>query len=405
MNPLRSLYIDLNSFFASCEQQMHPELRGKPIAVVPMLADTTAVIAASYPAKAFGIKTGTRVGDAKRMCPGLILVPCHHAPYVKFHHKIIEAVESVIPVRAVRSIDEIACELTGSQQRKENIAPLVAKIKNAIATQVGDQLKCSIGVSTNFLLAKIACDFQKPDGFTLMDDEDRLAKLSTLKLQDVPGIGPRMEKRLWARGITTMAQLLSKNEHEMRGLWESIVGAKYHRLLNGIWADFEDGADTQSIGHSHVLPPAERNYGGALKVAQKLLSKVAIRLRGVKLMTSAVSLSIRYLDQTKFRRELRFHETQDTGFLLRCIEQMYAESPKGLKPLKVDIVVSRLNSESQHQLSFFEDGRRGEAYKIMDQINQKFGRDTIYVGSLQKSASRAPTRIAFSRIPGLDEVD
>src|SRR5437762_13471130 len=110
------LYLDLNSFFASCEQQENPRLRGKPMAVVPMMADTTSCLAASYEAKKFGVKTGTRVGEAKIICPGIQFVKSRHDVYIRYHHKIIEVVESCIPVHSVLSIDEIAAQLTGSQQ-------------------------------------------------------------------------------------------------------------------------------------------------------------------------------------------------------------------------------------------------------------------------------------------------
>src|SRR5260221_14592985 len=110
------LFLDLNAYFASVEQQVTPALRGKPIAVVPMKTDNTCCIAASYEAKAYGIKTGTRVGDAKKLCPGLQLVVAGHAFYVRYHHMIVEAVESCVPVASVLSIDEMICRLTGSQR-------------------------------------------------------------------------------------------------------------------------------------------------------------------------------------------------------------------------------------------------------------------------------------------------
>src|SRR5947209_2706617 len=93
---LNWLFVDLNSYFASVEQQDRPELRGRPVGVVPMLADTTVLIAASYEAKAFGVRTGTNVGDAKRMCPGIELVEARHELYVEYHHKVVEAVESCL---------------------------------------------------------------------------------------------------------------------------------------------------------------------------------------------------------------------------------------------------------------------------------------------------------------------
>src|SRR5208337_4195962 len=110
---LNWLFVDLNSYFASVEQEVRPELRGRPVAVVPMMADTTCCIAASYQAKAHGVKTGTLVGEARRICPGLQLVEARHELYVEYHHRIVAAVEQCVPVTAVLSIDEMGCRLLG----------------------------------------------------------------------------------------------------------------------------------------------------------------------------------------------------------------------------------------------------------------------------------------------------
>src|SRR6185312_6972897 len=107
------LFVDLNSYFASVEQQVRPELRGRPVGVVPAMVDTTCCIAASYEAKAFGVRTGTIVADAKKMCPDIVLVEGRHELYTEFHHKVVEAVETCVPVTAVCSIDEMACRLMG----------------------------------------------------------------------------------------------------------------------------------------------------------------------------------------------------------------------------------------------------------------------------------------------------
>src|SRR5579864_4335998 len=112
---LRWLYVDFNSYFASVEQQLRPELRGKPIAVLPVMTDSTCAIAASYEAKAFGIRTGTPIYEAKQMCPGLICVIGKHERYVEFHHRIREEVGNHIPIDVVASIDEVACRLMDNE--------------------------------------------------------------------------------------------------------------------------------------------------------------------------------------------------------------------------------------------------------------------------------------------------
>jgi DNA polymerase-4 len=402
---VRALYVDLNSFFASCEQQDHPALRGRPVAVVPLLADSTAVIAASYEAKAFGIKTGTKVGEAKRLCPNLQLVEARHGRYVHFHNLVIAAVDSVIPVHAVRSIDEIAVELTGTQRTEERAREIAQKIKVALRTSVGESLTCSIGIAPNFLLAKIACDMQKPDGLTVLRKQDLPASLYSLQLQDIPGIGPRMFERLRAKGIQSLQSLMPLPQETWRGIWGGIWGARMHLLMNGEWLDFAAGKAAQSIGHEHVLPPKDRNRKGALAVAQRLLSKASLRLRQGQFMARKFSLDIKYLDGDKFHRELRFEEAQDNAFFMKILEKAYAPCPALKRPVKVRITLSDFIFASQHQLSLFSTERNIKAQEAMDAINKKFGRDTIYVGSLHDNLDKAPTRIAFSRIPGLDEVD
>lgn len=402
--PLRSLYVDLNSFFASCEQQLHPHLRNKPVAVVPMLADSTAVIAASYEAKAFGVKTNTRVGDAKQMCPGLILIPASHGNYVRFHHQIREAIDKIIPISAVCSIDEIACELTGTQQEESKAIDLAQQIKKQISVDVGEALKCSIGVAPNFLVAKIACDMQKPDGLTIIHDHELPHRLFDLKLQDIPGIGRRMEERLHRQGIHSMIDLLSSDEHKMRALWSNVHGARLHLLLNGGWIDLRKPLPPQSIGHEHVLPPQERSSLGAKTVAHKLLWKAAVRLRQKQLLTKKLSLSVRYLDGDRSHEEIRFEATHDSSFLIKQINDLFPSSSK--KPIKVSITLLDLIPENQRQLSLFEKTNKSEkAFKVVDAINSRYGKNTIYVGSLHEKLKAAPTRIAFQRIPGLEEVE
>ncbi len=399
------LYLDLNSFFASCEQQNNPQWRGRPLAVVPTNSDSTSCIAANYQAKKFGVKTGTRVGDAKKMCPGLLCVPANHQLYVRYHHRIIEIVESCVPVHAVCSIDEIACQMTGSQKDVEVAKSLAMKIKKEIATQLGSCMTLSIGLSSNMLLAKMAADMQKPDGLTVIKKSSLPHSLHHLKLQDVPGIGTRMDQRLQNMGIRNMEQLLALKEPQMRAAWGGIVGAKYYYLLKGEHIESKLSPDSKSISHQHVMPPNLRNFLGAYNVAQKLTAKAALRLRKEKMMCKKISFYVKYTNGQYWEHHVRLSETQDTSLMLQKLKEFYAFSPRKLTPIKVTIWLSDFVPETQHQLSFFENEKRNTVFQAVDAINQKYGRDTVYVGSLHDHRSTAPTRIAFSRIPELDEVD
>jgi len=149
---LQYLFIDFNAFFASVEQQENPELRGKPVVVLPVMAENTACIAASYEAKKFGIKTGTSAKEARSLCPEIIILAARPSLYVQYHNRLIEAVESCIPVHTVKSIDEMACELSGSQKLKENAIALAQKIKRAIAIKSASICAHrSVSLRTSFL--------------------------------------------------------------------------------------------------------------------------------------------------------------------------------------------------------------------------------------------------------------
>src|SRR6478736_2059806 len=165
---LRYLYVDMNSYFASVEQQLRPELRNRPVAVVPVVAETTCCIAASYEAKAFGVKTGTGVAEARQLCPAIRFVEARPREYVQMHHRLVAAVDSCVPVHAVKSIDEMICRLAREHREPEGGIRLGQEVKAAIRRSVGEYVRCSIGLAPNRTLAKMAADMQKPDGLTVI---------------------------------------------------------------------------------------------------------------------------------------------------------------------------------------------------------------------------------------------
>ena len=419
------MHIDLNSFFASVEQQLNPEYRGKPLAVVPTMADTTCCIAASYEAKAFGVKTGTQVGEAKKMCPGIVLIEGNHTEYAKYSHAIAEAVELCCPVAHTPSIDEMVCQLMGREQEPPRARKIALEIKESIYKNVGEALRCSIGMAPNRYLAKIASDMQKPDGLIGLLPSQLPRAIAHLELRDLPGVGARTEVRLNAKGITTMEQLLALDRAGMHSLWNSVWGDRmYHWLRGGETGD--DGAtvmsDVQkSLGHSHVMAPEFRSEEGAWAIANKLLHKAAMRLRMEKFYTGAMSVTIRYqltkeqAERLKSKRhtsgikhsgwgmEAKFRQCQDTLTLLEAMRGMWARRPQGeefRKPFFVGVTLRDLVPEDEHQEELFGDpDNRTQLSATMDKLNLKYGHATLHFGSMLPARESAPTRIAFTQIP------
>ena len=408
MNPrdpsqlVRWLYLDMNSFFASVEQEMNPSLRGKPVAVVPLHADTTCCIAVSYEGKAFGVKTGTKVGEAKRLCPQMRFIEGDHGNYIQYHNKIVAAIESCLPVESVCSIDEMACRLTGSQQELKAAQALAAKIKSAIRAGVGSSLRCSIGVAPNRYLAKIAGDMKKPDGFTVIRPCDLPPILHQLRLRDLPGVGPKMEARLHQKHIHSMEKLCSLTPKEMSQAWGSICGEEMWHLLRG--EDLPERLTEQkSISHSHVLPPELRHEPGALRVLRKLTAKAATRLRQERFFTSGIQIFVRFMGQDAWKARCGLMETQDTLALNRAVTTLWKERPAGAI-YAVGVVLTGLVPEAFHAPSLFEDHRRNLLVKTLDRLNDRFGKDVVHYGATHESAGLAPLRIAFTRIPDATEV-
>ena len=396
------LYLDMNSFFASVEQELDPSLRGRPVAVVPVKAETTGCIAASYEAKARGVKTGTMVAEARRLCPGIKFIVGDHADYVRYHNRIVEAVESCVPVEAVCSIDEIACRLTGSQRGVPAASALAAKIKAVIKKDVGAALRCSIGLGPNRYLAKIAGDMQKPDGFTVIRPCDLPGALHKLALRDLPGVGARMEERLTAKGITTMEKLLALTAKEMRQAWGSVTGEELWHLLRGAELT-EKVSEQKSISHSHVLPPGLRNAAGALRILKKLTDKGASRLRLEGYYASGFFVYARFRGQDSWKASCSVMETQDTLVFINALRALWKEVPRG-EFFAVGMAMTGLVPEALHAPGLFEDGRRDRLNKTLDALNEKFGRDVLHYGATHESAGLVPLRIAFTRIPGEAEL-
>jgi DNA polymerase-4 len=401
---LRSLLVDFNSYFASVEQQLNPHLRGKPIGVVPMMAETTVCIAASYEAKRFGVKTGTMLKDAKRLCPEILFVEAHHERYVEFHEQAKVAVDSVIPIRKVLSIDEMDCELPPKWREPNAARELALKVKQAIYTQVGEHLRTSVGIGPNTFIAKTASDMMKPDGLVVIEKHELPQRLFGLKLRDLSGIGPSMEARLNRHRITTIEQLASVNKEQLHTIWGSVGGDRMYQRLRGEWIpDLE--TQTQSISHSHVLPPVERNEDDAYAILNRLTQKAAMRLRKMGYYSARMSVFMKYLNGPTWGKDTQFNETQDTVIFLRALDSAWKQRPprKTLKPLAVGMVLHGLVHESEHTGTLFDnEDARHRLYSVIDQLNVKFGKNALYFGGAHQAIDGAPMRIAFNHIPDLD---
>ncbi len=406
---LRWLFLDLNAYFASVEQQENPRLRGRPIIVTPVAAEGTCAIAASYEAKAFGIRTGTPVYEARRMCPGLIAVNARHDVYVDYHHRIVDEIERHLHITKVESVDEVACELLGAERRTENAVALGREVQQGILDRVGECLRSSVGLGPSVLLAKTASDMKKPAGLTVLGTDQLPETLLGLDLGDLAGIGRSMKRRLIAAGVSDIASLWALSPSRARAIWGSIGGERFWYALHGI--DPPDIAThRQSIGHSHVLGPALRHRAAAYRVARRLLARASSRLRRAEYKAGKLSLWLRMEGNGTREAAAHISHTADTFALLAALDELWnglVGRAEVLPVRHVGITLLDLVPMADIAPDLFgwtpDVNERPERLRLslaIDRLNQRYGCDTISIGALPAGLpAYMGAKVAFNRIP------
>ena len=385
----RTLYIDMNSFFASVEQLLDPALRGKPVGITAMENGTGCIVAASYDAKSFGVRTGTKVYEARRLCPAIIFRPSRHRLYVHFNQKIADTVDQIAEVERIRSIDEFQVALTGPSSELHHAIQLAHKIKQAILEQVGAQLKCSVGIGPNPLLAKIAGKLIKPDGLEWLGPENMPARISHLSLDDLPGISKGILMRLHRAGIHNIEELYGIAPRHARMIWNSVEGERFVRALK---CEFIPLGETKrnSYGNSKVLAPSYRVRSKAHLVGRWLIEKAAERLRRDQYCTRTVGLAVRFVYSGYWSSQCRCFTTQDTAQILHIYERLWREMITHVKHTK------KISSLSVHLSSLLPlQERNGDLFHshlpgatsareklaiAVDQLNQKYKTRVIKYG-------------------------
>ena len=419
--PLRWLFLDLNSYFASVEQQLNPALRGKPVVVAPVDTDTTVAIAASVQAKIYVIGTCTPIWEAKRKCLDLIVVPANHEKYVEFHEAIVAEVWRHIPVTMICSIDEVACRLLDNENSPEAAIALARRIKAGIREQVGECLTSSVGIAPNRLLAKLASDMMKPDGLVVMTEDQLPHRLFSMPLRDIAGIGAKMEKRLAQDGILDIRHYCERHPRDAGNAWGGVNGDRLWYLLHGM--DLPDKpSQSRSIGHSHVLSPRHRGLEGTRLTARRLALKCASRLRRKGYRARLLVLHGKFEDdKSNWRAAIKLPSTEDSFVILHALDTLFprlAEAGKartgGFRLRMVGVTLSEIEAVEGEQGSLFaaldpddplaRETRTLSLSRAMDRINEKFGRNAVSVGPLSGGRlDGVGTKIAFGRIPDASE--
>ena len=391
----QALFLDMNSFFASVEQQVQPPLRGKPVGIAPFAGDSGCIIAASREAKARGVKIG-RVGEMKKLCPDIKIVESRPALYMIYHKEIKKVIESFTPYFEPLSIDEFVLHLTPREQSYEAAIKLGKDLKAAIRERVGDYLTCSVGIGPSRFLAKMAGERKKPDGLTVVRLSDLSRFYADLSLLDITGINYRLESQLNFFKIYSPTDLYNCSLARLRQTLNHPGRLWYYRL-RGFEVD-DSIVGSKTIGHSHVLPPELRSRQGAESVIRKLIFKASRRLREEKYQATGVSVAVNFWGSESFAQGKKVAAFCDTQSFSNHVFDLLKKCRWVGRPSYVSVAsfgLVRLAGEQVSLLSEIE--KQKTISKTIDLINDEFGASTIFPASMFAARDSAPDRISFGR--------
>lgn len=386
--PFRTLYIDMNSFFASVEQHLNPSLRGRPLAITAMENEKGCCVAASYEAKAFGIKTGTSVPDARRMCPDIVFLPSRHRVYVRFNLHVAEVLDRYAELERIRSVDEFQLGLSGDATTLEGSFALVRHLKSAVAREIGPCLRFSAGIGPNHLLAKIAGKLEKPDGCQWLGPDNMPDRLAHLALDDLPGISSGMGERLRRAGVRDIPSLWALDPRHARAIWNSVEGERFVRMLQGMEVPL---VDTQrgGYGNSKVLAPDFRRPLEAYMVSRWLIEKATARLRRDGRVAARFTLHMAPMGAQRLVASVKCAPSQDTLTFMQINRDLWRAAWPKVRRAKLAMIgvnltdVDLLEARTGDLLRPLKAGELSQAERVSaaaDFINARFGAGTITLG-------------------------
>jgi DNA polymerase-4 len=393
--PMRCLYLDMNAFFASVEQQINPNLRGRPVAITALETGphnnwAGGVVAASYEAKAQGVKTIMSVREARYLCPDIVFLQARHKLYARANQAIAKSINKIAEVERVRSIDEMQVALGGQTSKLPAALDLAKQIKLAMRNDVGEFMRCSIGIGPNQLLAKIAGKLEKPDGLQWLAPENMPNAIAHLKPDDLPGISKGMHERLLKAHVWGTEELYKLDPRHARMIWRSVEGERFIRALQGENIPLNE-TTRGGYGQSKVLAPKYRRADMACKVGRWLTERAVARMRRDGYCAGRFSIYIGQFKERAIQRQQTLTPSQDTRMFMAIFDKLSAEfahSRGNATSIGVNLTsIIKLENRTGELFLPLEAGKANKAEKLstlVDQINRRYGRKVIQHGVQQE---------------------
>ncbi len=401
------MYVDLNSCFATIEQQARPMLRGRPVAITNRLTKNACIVAASYEAKALGIKVGMRRMEAEAICPSLIFAETEPAKFIFVHQKLRAIMEEYSSHVVMKSIDEgvIDLSLAPAIHKNRSAVEIGEEIKRRLREEIGSYMRCNVGIASNRFLAKVAAELHKPDGLDEINATNQRQIFAKLKITDLPGINTRMAARLAAVNILTPLDFLdAKEETLVKLVCKSIDGSKWYRRLRGIEVD-DVSSDIKSIGRQYVLESCKLSTRELNARILNLTEDLGQRLRSKNLYARGIYVWIGthsdfYLHQSRVSKTA-FHTNRE---LIDLAIPLFNKLPISQARI-IGITVYKIQDHPDAQLDFAHEEKSEQEQLCLatDTINHRFGDRTIYSAD-SHNTGQIKVKIPFGSTRFLDSL-
>jgi len=396
--PISFMHIDLNSCFATVEQQANPLLRNRPVAVAAYNSPRGVILAPSIEAKKLGITVGFRVSEAKKICPDIKILEPDTKKYRFVHHVLknllLEYTDEVNP----KSVDEFILNFKNAPKYNEGLLSVGHEIKDRIKNEVGDYITVSIGVSKNRFLAKTASNLKKPDGLEIIDENNYKDVYSALELMDLTGIAKKTLIRLNNHGIHTVWGLYNASAYDLKTTFQSVVGNYWYLRLRGY--EIENYKDVRrSFGHQYSLPKPLKTLPELTPILTKLVEKMGFRLRNSGYKTQGIHLSMLYSDDTRWHMSKKTNRAlHDSRDIYKEVIKLFFLSPK--KEVRVlGVSCFNLTKSDIVQLELFTDVDKSQNLtKLLDDINNRWGKFVISPASMLGADNHVHDRIGFGNV-------
>jgi DNA polymerase-4 len=370
------LHADVDSFYASVEQRDNPRLRGQPVIV-----GAGVVLAASYEAKAFGVRTAMGGRQARRLCPRAIVVPPRMSAYAEASKAMFRIFEDTTPLVEGLSIDEAFLDVRGLERISGTPTEIAVRLRRDVRERVG--LPITVGVARTKFLAKVASGVAKPDGLLVVPPDGELAFLHPLPVEALWGVGAVTGRRLRSFGITTVGQVARMDEGVLVALVGRAAGRHLHALgHNRDPRPIHPGRRRRSIGSQRALGRGRRSPEELDTVVIGLVDRITRRMRAAGRVGRTVVLRLRFGD---FSRATRSHTlpqaTAHTETILTTARALVAVTMPVLERRGVTLVgisVANLENDDAVQLVLPFDRHRGMALDVaLDEIRRRYGADAV----------------------------